>query len=138
MLNSTETLALFSRAHDYISEASDQLVSALTELGGGEEALAFAMALVAVPEPLRATLAGVQVSDEAAEALGHLVRAVIARAFFDFASLLDGLDAPTGFEGAWGRIELSRVREGADALFLHDAFCAAAGQGWRHNKQLDN
>jgi hypothetical protein len=138
MLNRTETLAMFSRAHQYIGEASDQLISAMTKLGDKDDGLAFARDIQSVPEALRATLTSVQVSDDAAEALGYLVRAVIARAFFDFASLLDGLDAPEGFEDAWGRIELTRARAGADTPYLHDAFCAAAGGGWRHDDSRDN
>jgi hypothetical protein len=138
MLNSTETLAMFSRVHQYIGEAADQLISAMKELGDEDDALTFAMGIDCVPEPLRATLAGVNVSDTAGEALGFLVRAVIARAFFDFASLMDGLDAPEGFEDSWGRIGLTRAREGAEALYLHDAFHAAAGGGWQHNNTRDN
>ncbi|MEK6227571.1 MAG: hypothetical protein AABM40_14920 [Chloroflexota bacterium] len=129
---------MFSRAHEYISEAANQLVSAMKGLGDTSEGRDFATGIAAVPESLRATLIAVNVPDSAAEALGYLVRAVIARAFFDFATLLDGLDAPEGFEDTWGRVELARAREDRDAPLLHDAFCAAAGGGWQHKRERTN
>ena len=134
MLDRIETLAMFARAHQYISEATDELVAALTGRSDADSSLVSRT----VPEDLRATLVGIQVTDPAAEALGYLVRGALGGAFFKFASLLDGFDAPEGFEDAWTRVELTRAPEDTAAPFLHDAFCAAAGAGWKHSEEQDN